>query len=240
MALSVENWPNGLKLIQDDGQLKLTTDSVLLAHFASVSRCALACELGCGTGGLALLLANRAPKLSIDCIELQPEAADIARKNMELNGFDGRVRIIEGDLRSDISLTPDSYDLAVCNPPYFAKGTGRPASRDSIEAARADGSCTLGDVCAAAARLLKWGGRFAVVFRAERMVDLFCAMRENRLEPKRLRRIIDRHGKTPELILVEARRGGGVSLVHEPDLVMRETGGEYSEEVLKIYTNLSF
>lgn len=235
MAYTVVDWPNGLKFIQSDHLLGVTTDTVLLSAFPSLSRCRLACELGCGVGAVALLMAARAPKLTLDAVDILPDAAALARRNAAANGLQDRVRVLEGDLRDPALLPGDRYDLVVCNPPYFVSGAGKAAEGKGRQTARADGSCTVEEVCTAAGRLLKTGGRFAVVFRAERLVDLFCAMRAARLEPKRLRRIVNRAGDLPTLVLVEARKDAGVSLITEPDLVLRQADGSPTQEILTIY-----
>lgn len=233
--MNIADWPNGMKFIQSDSQFKLTTDSVLLAHFAANSKVRKICEPCCGIGGIAILLAGHIPHAHISCLEFQEEAALLAKENAEINGLSSRIDVIQGDLRNHSLLPPDTFDLVVCNPPYFSAGTGRPSTYESIQAARSDESCTIDDLCTMSARILKTGGRLCVVWRAERLVDLFVSMRSNKLEPKKLRRVLDKLGQNPRIMLVEARKGAGISLKHEPDLIMRHNDGTYTDELLKIY-----
>ena len=87
----------------------------------------------------------------------------------------------------------------------------------------------MGEVCAAAARLLRYGGRFAVVFRPDRLVDLTDTLRQNRLEPKRLRFVQHTAAGAPSLLLLEARKGGRPGLTVEPPLLHYTDGAESAE-----------
>ena len=109
-------------------------------------------------------------------------------------------------------------DYALSNPPYFPAGSGASAAGEARQAAREEVGCTLANVCAAAARVLRWGGRFALVHRPERLSDLFCTLRAHGLEPKRLRFVASSAENAPSLVLVEARRGGKAGLSVEPML----------------------
>ncbi len=194
-----------LKLRQDDSLPLLGTDSLLLSRFATVHRRFRVLDLGCGVGVLGILLAARAEELTLDGVELDPQAAALARRNLEENHLRGT--IVTGDLRERRVFSQGHYDLIVSNPPYFPTGVGPAASRRSAQA-RSEGSCTLEELCAAAAPRLKTGGRFALVHRSERLTDLLCALRSQQLEPKRMRLVQARPDKPPKLVLVEAVRQG--------------------------------
>ncbi len=204
-------------LRQDDTLPLLGTDSVQLARFATLRRGMRVLDLGCGVGVLALLLAEREPGLTLDGIELNPAAAALARRNLAENNLVGEV--LTGDLREPGWFFQGHYDLIVSNPPYFPLGTGELASRRSA-AARSEVTCTLSDLCHAAAPRLKTGGRFALVCRAERLTDLLLALREHDLEPKRLRLVQHRLETPPKLALVEAVRQGRPGLQVEPVILL--------------------
>ncbi|SMC53799.1 tRNA1(Val) (adenine(37)-N6)-methyltransferase [Papillibacter cinnamivorans] len=231
-----ELWPGGFRLISDDRHFKLGTDSAMLAAFPALSAGCRVCDLGCGTGVLPILMSARCPDLRIDGIDIQESALSLAARNIALNGLADSVRLIRADLRNPEELPEaGSYDLAVSNPPYFPKNSGFSKAEDTIAEARDDRSCTVTEVCAAASRLVRWGGRFAVVFRPERLVDLFWAMRLHGIEPKRLRMVRHRSGGPVSLILAEGRRGGKPGLKLERDLVLLHPDGTETDEVKAIY-----
>ena len=183
-----------------DGVFPLGGDALALGAFASVRPGWRVCDLGTGSGALLLLLARRADRLALTGVEVDPLSAQTARNNLESNGLAGEV--VAGDLRT-APLPAGGFDLVVSNPPYFPVGSGK-----SGGPARSEEFCSLAELCAAASRLVKNGGRFALCHRPERLVDVLCALRSCRLEPKRLKLAAHGPGHPPSLLLVEAVKQG--------------------------------
>lgn len=230
-----ELWPGGPRFKQSEGSFRLSTDSVLLSHFASGIRAKKILDLGCGAGVLTVLQAFARPGALVRGIDIQPESAALAAENMAVNGFDAQA-ILTGDLREHRSLfRAGEYDLVLSNPPYFPSGSGYSAPGEERAIARDERCCTLEDLCAAAKYLCRWGGAFALVHRPERLSEIFCAMTKNALEPKRLRMVQYKAGYAPNLVLVEARRGGKPGLNIEKPLILCEPDGEDTQEVKMIY-----
>lgn len=226
----------GFRLVWDEHCFPLGMDSMLLADFATLRKRDRVADLGCGAGVLLLLLFSREPELRADGVELSPEAAGQARGNLDRNGLSARARILEGDLRSpSVPLSPGAYDLAVSNPPYFSPGSGQTAGTKARAAARSELFCPAEELCRAAARLLRPGGRFALVFRPERLPALFSALEGAGLEPKRLRFVHHQANKPPSAVLAEAVRGGKPGLACLPPLLVREENGTESAEIKRIY-----
>lgn len=184
------------------GAFPLVRDTLLLGSFPALRPGYRVCDLGCGAGPLPLLLLGREPTLAVTGLELDPEQADLARRNLRDNGLTGK--ILTGDLRETArSLPAGGFDLVVSNPPWFSRESG-----DSGGTARMEHACTLDELCAAAGRLLKNGGRFALVHRSERLADLFAALRGHGMEPKRLQLIQHGPDSAPEVCLLEGLRQG--------------------------------
>ena len=118
---------------------------------------------------------------------------------------------------------------------YFPRGSGAASPDGERAAARSESTCTLEELCLAARYLCRSGGSFFVVHRAERLADLFCTMRANAIEPKRLRLVSHHSGAAPSLALVEGRRDGGSGLTVEPELVLFDADGHESAECRRIY-----
>jgi len=228
-------WNGGPRLMQRPGVFPMGTDSILLSAFCQLAPRDRVLDLGTGTGILPLLLAFDRPGLTVTAVELSPEACTLAEENMALNGLSGRVTILPGDLRQHRGLIPTGrFDLTVSNPPYFPVGSGH-AAENGLEHARGDGTCTLNDLCQAAAWATRWGGRFCLVFRPDRLCDLFLALRENGFEAKRLRPVHHSLGSPVNLVLVEARRGGNPGLIWENDLYLYNADGTETHELQEIY-----
>ena len=227
-------WPGGPVLYQAE-HFRLGTDCVLLADFARTAGAQRGIDLGCASGAALLLLLSRTEKLRMTGLEIVPEAAELARKNLAENGLEARGEIVTGDLREHRALfRAGSFDLVIANPPYYPAGSGTlPADADRA-AARGELLCTLEDVCRAAGYLLRTGGRACLVHKPERLSELFCRLTENGLEPKRLRLVCGRPESAPSLVLVEARRGGKPGLTIAPPLLLQGPDGGVSAELERI------
>ena len=183
-----------------DGVFPLTTDSLALSRFATVRKNWNICDLGCGSGTLLLLLHGREPSLSLSGIEIHPLSAQTAMENLKQNGLSGA--ILNEDLRTS-TLSPASFDLIISNPPYFPLHGGPSGGK-----ARSEETCTLDELCASAARLLRNGGRFALCHRPERLTDLLVTLRTYHLEPKRMKLLSHSPNHPPFLVLLESIRQG--------------------------------
>lgn len=232
----IEQLWGGLCMRWSEAQFRLSTDSMLLADFCQLAPQSAVCDLGCGCGSLSLLLCGKYPLLRVTGVELQPQAAALAEENAAQDGLDGRFSVIRGDLREHRTLLAHgSFDAVVSNPPYYPVGSGKCAASPALAAARTELTCSLGELCTCAAWLLKSGGRFFLVHKPERLADLMVSLRENRLEPKRLRLVRHRVGGPVSLVLLEARLDGKPGLVFEPDLALFDENGAESEDHKRIY-----
>lgn len=232
-------WPNGPSFITKDDVFKLGTDSVLLAHFVNSSKVKkgnYGIDLGCGSGVISIVLAWENPLLHIDGIEIQAEAAKLAEQNVQLCALSDRINITEGDIRRHREiLKSGAYDFTVSNPPYYSIKSGKSASDTNIAIARGEELCTLEDICTAASYCTRWGGSFMLVYKPERLADVFRSLNKTGFEPKRLRFVHHKASSPPNLVLIESRRGGNPSLVIESPLVLANDDGSDTDEVMKIY-----
>lgn len=229
-------WPDGFRFLFDDGLFQPSTDSFLLGSFPLLRKGLRVCDLGAGTGLLGLLLLAREASLHVTNVELQGAAVELSRRNTELNGLEERVVNLQGDLREAAQLpAAGRFDLVVSNPPYFDAARGAVAQTESRGLARSDEACTLPQLCAAAGRLLRYGGSFCLVFRAERMPELFACLKGCGMEPKRLRLVQNTAQAAPKLLLLEAKKGGRPGLAVLPPLLLRDPDGGESAELSRIY-----
>jgi tRNA1Val (adenine37-N6)-methyltransferase len=220
---------------------RFSVDAVLLAHAASQPAAsqrpfARLLDLGTGCGVIPLLLAARLPEAKIFGVEIQPALADLARENVSGNRLEDRLRILHRDLRelthADVG---GPVDLVVSNPPYRPPGTGRRCPDGERDAARCEVHGGLTDVLAAARRMLDPGGRFWIVFPAERCAELMDRMREFDVEPKTLRPVYSRAGTPARLVLAEGRRAGKTGLALAAPLILYDPDGEYTPEVAAMF-----
>lgn len=227
-----EIWQGGPRFVLSDKSFKMSTDSVLLSYFADTQGTKLGCDLGCGGGAISVLMCHKNPHLTIHGVELDASAVEVARENANINYMGDKLKIYHQDIRNNV-LGAGRYDIVVTNPPYFPQGSG--GEHASLGSSRDERSCTLNDVCTAASRLLRWGGKLCMVHRPERLSEIFCTMSSNAIEPKRLMLVQTLAESEPSLILVEGQRGGKPSLTIEKPLIMRSPDGTESDIIKTIY-----
>ena len=216
----MELWKDGPQFEQSE-HFRLGTDSVLLADFVNIGARRRGIDLGCGSGILPLLLLTRSTTLHMTGLELNPEAARVARENIAANALDDRCDIVVGDIRRcRDEFKTGQFDLIVSNPPYFAAGSGKLSPNADKAAARGEVLCTLEDVCRCGFRLLKDGGRLALCHRPERLAEVLAVLRANRLEPKRLAFVKNKPDAAPWLFLVEAQKNRKTGLRIQPDVLI--------------------
>lgn len=234
----MEHWESlksdGYRFVYDDTMFRPGTDTFLLSSFPRLKPGMRVCDLGCGTGLLGLLLLQRQPSLQVTGIDIQPAAIALAERAAAENGLTDRLTFQAEDLR-ETSLPANSFDLVVCNPPYYPPNSGKLPASGALRTARSEESCSLEDLCRAAARLLPWSGHFCLVHKPERLTDLCCTLRGHGLEPKRLRFVCKTATTAPSLLLLDACRGGKPGLTLEAPLILQNSDGSPTSEVDAIY-----
>ncbi len=232
-GLSVE--PLGKFKIAVSDDHTFGTDAVLLSDFAGRHRVNTACDLGTGCGIIPLLLLKNETADRVTGVEIQSAAAEIARKNAELNNIKDNFAVLNCDMKEIKANAPSgAFDLVTCNPPYKVAGGGSQNLSEAQRIARHEIKCVFADVVAAAKHLLKFGGFLCVCHRPERLADIFCEMRAQNIEPKVLREVIQREGKEPWLVLVEGKVGAKSGMTVLPPLYV-EKDGQLTDEMIEIY-----
>lgn len=212
------------------------TDAVLLADFASPKRNEKACDLGTGCGIIPMIWCRNGQAKEITAVELQEKGFLQTCESIRISSVEDKVRAVNHDLKDIKSvLGHASMDIVTMNPPYKAADTGIKSVAKAELIARHEVECNLDDICSAAAYLLNFGGRLCMCNRPERLSDTIVAMKNNGIEPKRLRLVAKTPYTRPWLFLIEGRKGGKPFMNIDPLLIMYGEDGELSKEVTDIY-----
>ncbi len=230
-----------LVCMQPSRGYRYSIDSLLLADFASVEDNDNILDLGCGCGivGLIMLFSRKANIKKITGLELQQDLSELATKNAEINGFGSKYRVVRGDLKAiKTFFAAESFSSMVCNPPFYTSFSGRKSADKQSLIARHQVCSNTSQVMAAASYVVKNRGNVSIVFPAEGLVELVCAMEKMKLQPKRMQMVYSYPEKesSAKLVLIEAVKNGGAGIKIQPPLYIYEKkNGPYSAEMKKIY-----
>ena len=232
---NIERLSNDIKIAVSSDHT-FGTDAVLLSDFAKIKPRDKALDMGTGCGIIPLLWLRNEKINNVSCLDIQKNAYEQVNYSIELNGIGDRIKAYNCDLREiNKVFSAEQFSLVTMNPPYKPVGTGIESLGESAKIARHEICCNIEDACKAASYLLKYGGRFCMCHRPERLVDTLSLMREYKLEPKRLRFVQDKNGEQPFLFLVQGQKGAKPFLRVEPQLIIKKENGKFTPEMLDIY-----
>lgn len=200
-----EDLNNNIKIIQNKKLYCFSEDPILLAGFTDVNAGNKVLDLGTGSGILLFLLYIKESDIEALGIEIQPSLADMASRSVKHNNLCEKIKILQGDLKKiDKYVSANSWDLVVSNPPYIPLDKGRISPKKEIAAARQEVYCKLSDIISSAAFLLRRGGVFNMIHRAQRLPEIMNKLKENKLYPHKLQMIASHEKKDPFLVLINA------------------------------------
>lgn len=227
---------NGYRIIQKKKGFCFGMDAVLLSGFAQVKEGEVAVDLGTGTGIIPILLEAKTKGKHFTGLEIQEEVAEMAGRSVRLNQLENRVDIVRGDIKEASCLFGKaSFDVVTSNPPYMNDNHGLKNPELPKAIARHEVFCTLDDVCREASLLLKSGGRFYMVHRPHRLAEIITALKNYKLEPKRMKLVHPFVDKEANMVLIEAVRGGRSMMKVEAPIIVYREPGVYTQEIYDVY-----
>ena len=227
---------NGYFIIQDPKRFCFGMDAVLLSGFAKAKKGERVLDLGTGTGIIPILMEAKTEAEDFKALEIQEESADMARRSVCYNHLEDKIEIVTGDIKEASAIFgASSFDVITTNPPYMIGEHGLKNEKEALYIARHEALCTLDDVLAQSAKVLKVKGRFYMVHRPFRLPEIMTKMCNYGLEPKRMRLVYPYVDKEPNMVLIEGRKGGNPRMTVEAPLIVYEKDGSYTQELLKLY-----
>ncbi|MDX2498164.1 MAG: tRNA1(Val) (adenine(37)-N6)-methyltransferase [Desulfobacterales bacterium] len=236
-SLTADSFFNGrIQVKQHRSGYRFSIDAVLLASHAKPGPEDTVLDLGTGCGIIPMILAYRNPGIEVYGIEVQTDLADIAALNITENGLDDQITVLCMDMKTlNLETTSEPVDLVVSNPPFRKAESGRINPNRQRAVARHEIKATLYDVVETGRRMLRTGGRFVMVYLAERMTDILTQMRTAGIEPKSIRAIHSGIETSAKLVLVEGKKGGRAGIKIGPPLIIYRKNGAYTDEVEKMF-----
>ena len=227
---------NGYRLIQNKDCFCFGMDAVLLSTFAAAEAGQRVLDLGTGNGVIPILMQAKNPEAVYTGLEIQEVSAELALRNVQLNNLEQQIDIVRGDIKEASKILGGaSFNVITTNPPYMNENHGivNPDSAKAI--ARHEILCTLDDIIRESSKCLKMKGHFFMVHRPSRLVEIFQVMTKYKLEPKRMRMVHPYKDKEANMVLIEAVKGGRTLLKNEPPLIVYNSDGTYTEDLLRMY-----
>ena len=227
---------NGYFIIQNPQKFCFGMDAVLLSGFARVKRRETVLDLGTGTGIIPILLEAKTEGQHFTGLEIQPESADMAKRSVRYNHLEEKISIEIGNIKDASSqFGASSFDVVTTNPPYMTGQHGLTNPNEAKAIARHEILCTLEDVVRAAAKLVRPGGSFFLVHRPFRLAEIIRTLSQYGLEPKRMQLVYPYVDREPNMVLIEAVRGGKPRMTVEKPLIVYREPGVYMPEITEIY-----
>jgi len=216
---------SNLYIIQSREVFSFSLDAVLLARFAKLPKQGKVLDLCTGNGVVALLISDKT-QAKIDAVEIQPRLAELAGRNVKLNGLDQRITIIQSDLNDYAKLAGNGeYSAITINPPYMRAQAGGTNINEHYAIARHEIYCTIDDIARAGQRLLRPGGKLFMVHRPSRLSDIIESFRKWKLEVKIVQFVHPNRYGEANMVLIEAVRDGKPDIrVLPPQFVYNDEG----------------
>ncbi len=230
----------GLKIIQNKNGFCFGIDSVLLSDFAkNIKKGSKVIDLGTGTGIINILLSGKTEADSFVGVEIQKEVADMAKRSIELNNLNDKIKIINDNIINLKTIyNKNSFDVVVTNPPYKQINTGLINKEDKKIISRHEITASLEDFIHISSYLLKDFGELYMIHRPERLVDILSIMRKEKIEPKKIKFIYPNKNKKTNLVLIKGIKFGNPFLEFDTNLYVYDDNGNYTNDILKIYNKI--
>lgn len=227
---------NDYRIIQNPERFCFGMDAVLLSSFAKAKSGERVLDLGTGNGIIPILMEAKTKGEIFYGLEIQEESADLARRSVELNGLEEKIKIVTGDIKEAADIFgAASFHVITMNPPYMTDSHGIVNPTDAKAIARHEITCSLEEMIAQASKVMKSKGRFYMVHRPFRLAEIMSLMVKYHLEPKRMRLVYPYVDKEPNIVLIEGLKGGNSRITVEPPLIVYDAPGVYTEELKRLY-----
>ena len=232
-------WDGELKIYQDDNKFMFSLDSILLAYFVNIKKCAKnILDIGTGNAPIPLMLSKRT-SADITGVEIQESSYLLAKESVQYNKLEDQINIINGDIKElSLDMKNNYYDTIVSNPPYFKSNTMM-SNNDNKKIARSEVYLSLEDILKISKRLLKDTGNVAIVNRPDRLCDIFILMKKFGIEPKRIQFVYPKKNRQANLILIEGTKNGNCSLKVMNPIIVHDDNNNYTEEIVDILKNFT-
>lgn len=219
MKLTLDYLPNyeNIKLYQDKDMICINTDTMVLGEFLEVKRKETILDIGTNNGSL-LLYASRFNPTKLIGIDINNEALELAKKNLDLNNITN-YELHNVDARS-YRNTP--VDVIVCNPPYFKMSKDSKNSSSFMVLAKHEDSLPLEDLVNTISKNLKDQGKLFFLYQSSRLQELIEMFTKYKLKIKLLTPVYNVNKNNSNVVLIKATKGGNLGLEITKPIIIKD------------------
>lgn len=226
---------DNLKIYQDTDFFSFSLDSIVLANYSTVRLRDKKIVDFCTGNGVVPIIVSRRTKSNIIGVEIQDKLVDLAKKSISYNNLNDRISIICDDVKNFSNDNLNSFDLVLCNPPYFKVHENSSLNLSyEKKIARHEVCINLTEICECAKKVLKDNGSFSIVYRSDRLIELIDEFRKHGIEPKKVKFVYEKVNKNANLVLLQGQKCGKVGLTIEKPLIMYNDDGSMTDEYSKL------
>ncbi len=203
----------GLSIYQDSKKFKFSLDSLLLSEFTQINHSdSKLLDLCSGNAPIPLVLAAKNPHLKITGVEIQPEVCNLANESIKYNKLESQITMLNINALDINNYFPgNNFDIITCNPPFFKVNPNTYLNKDDATAiARHELTITLEDIFKIVHRELKDNGRFFLVHRPQRLVEILNYATKYCLSPKIITFIHSKDTEAAIMVLIKFTHHGAI------------------------------
>ncbi|MGL4905128.1 MAG: tRNA1(Val) (adenine(37)-N6)-methyltransferase [Cetobacterium sp.] len=201
----IANICEGYTLIQKKDGFRFGTDAVLLANFFNGKKNAKVLEIGTGNGIIPVLLCSQDKVSKIKAVEIQPEIAELAIRNVKRNNLEDKIEVVNLDIKK--ITEGNTYDYIISNPPYMVLDGKEVNEKDIKSIARHEIKLNLREFVENAKRLLKPRGELFMVHKSYRFLEISEELQKIGFSIKRVKFVHYSKDKDSSIVLIEASKG---------------------------------
>lgn len=227
-----------LKIVQSKEYFNFSLDSILIPNFCILNKkVKKIIDIGCGNAPISMILTTKTVA-EITGVEIQKEIYDLAIESLKINKLENRINLVNEDIKEYAKkLKTDSYDLIVSNPPYFKINEKTLKNENKIKSiARHEIKLSVEDVIKISKKLLKNGSSLVLIHRTDRLAEIIKIMKENNIEPKRIRFVYPKENTESNMFLIEGRKNAKVGLKVLNPLITHNKDGSYTKEIMNMFS----
>ena len=212
--LELEEFPNGIKILQPNNGYRFTKDAIDLAKFCVIKARDHVLELCAGTGVISFYAYSLKAFERLYLNEVQDLQCEIINKNIELNKLKNAI-CLKGDLNDlKVSDFERKVDVVICNPPYFKIEHENIKINEEYSKAvsRHEILVNLEHIINKSSQLIKERGKLYLVHLAERLQEIMTLLSKYNFECKVAKKYLMERG-IDEAIIDDCIRNGGDCIV---------------------------